>query len=51
MEIEFDPAKDAVNIDKHGISLSRATDLHLLADCLPMWTMIALSSRGFVSMA
>lgn len=31
MEIEFDPAKDAVNIDKHGISLSRATDLHLLA--------------------
>lgn len=31
MEIEFDPAKDAANIEKHGISLQRATDLELLA--------------------
>jgi len=31
MEIEFDSAKDAINIDKHGISLSRAADLELLA--------------------
>jgi uncharacterized DUF497 family protein len=31
MEIEFDPAKDAANIAKHGISLSRAADLELLA--------------------
>jgi uncharacterized protein len=27
MEIEFDPAKDAANIAKHGISLARAADL------------------------
>lgn len=27
MEIEFDPAKDAANIEKHGISLSWAADL------------------------
>ncbi len=26
MEIEFDPAKDAANIEKHGISLARAAD-------------------------
>lgn len=31
MEIEFDPAKDAINIEKHGISLARASDLELLA--------------------
>ncbi|KRA45751.1 BrnT family toxin [Devosia sp. Root635] len=31
MEIEFDPAKDAVNIAKHGVSLSRAADLEILA--------------------
>jgi len=31
MEIEFDPAKDAANIAEHGISLSRAADLELLA--------------------
>jgi uncharacterized protein len=27
MEIEFDPEKDAINRDKHGISLARAVDL------------------------
>ncbi|HEX9805484.1 MAG TPA: BrnT family toxin [Alteraurantiacibacter sp.] len=27
MEIEFDPAKDAANLAKHGISLSRVVDL------------------------
>ena len=27
MDIEFDPAKDASNMEKHGISLSRAVDL------------------------
>lgn len=31
MDIEFDPAKDASNIAKHGISLSRAVDIELLA--------------------
>lgn len=31
MDIEFDAAKDAANIAKHGISLSRAADLELLA--------------------
>lgn len=30
MEIEFDPAKDAANIAKHGVSLSRAVDLEIL---------------------
>jgi uncharacterized DUF497 family protein len=27
MRVEFDPAKDATNIAKHGISLARAVDL------------------------
>jgi uncharacterized DUF497 family protein len=31
MEIEFDPAKDAANMQKHGISLARAAELDLLA--------------------
>jgi uncharacterized protein len=30
-DIEFDPAKDAANVEKHGISLARAADLDLLA--------------------
>lgn len=31
MEIEFDPAKDAANIAKHGISLARARDMEVVA--------------------
>ncbi len=31
MTIEFDPDKDAANIAKHGVSLSRAGDLEILA--------------------
>lgn len=31
MAIEFDPAKDALNIAKHGVSLARATDLQIQA--------------------
>lgn len=31
MTIEFDPDKDAANIAKHGVSLSRAADLEILA--------------------
>jgi uncharacterized DUF497 family protein len=31
MQIDFDPAKDALNIEKHGVSLARAADLELLA--------------------
>jgi uncharacterized DUF497 family protein len=31
VEIEFDPAKDAANIAKHGMSLGRAADLEILA--------------------
>lgn len=27
MDIEFDPAKDAANITKHGVSLARAAEL------------------------
>ena len=27
VDIEFDPAKDAANIEKHGVSLARAADL------------------------
>lgn len=27
MDVEFDPAKDAANVEKHGVSLSRAADL------------------------
>lgn len=30
MDIEFDPNKDASNITKHGISLSRAVELEIL---------------------
>ena len=29
--IEFDPTKDAANIEKHGISLSRSNELEVLA--------------------
>jgi uncharacterized protein len=31
MDIDFDPAKDAANIAKHGVSLARAVDLDMLA--------------------
>ena len=31
MGIEFDPAKDAVNIAKHGVSLACAADLDVFA--------------------
>lgn len=31
MQIEFDPAKDEINIAKHGVSLARAGDLEMLA--------------------
>ena len=31
MDIDFDPAKDAVNVEKHGISLARAADIELLS--------------------
>jgi len=27
VDIEFDPAKDAANVEKHGVSLARAADL------------------------
>ena len=30
MEIEFDPAKDAINRAKHGLSLSRAAEMQVL---------------------
>jgi len=30
MEIEFDPTKDAANVEKHGISLARAADFRML---------------------
>lgn len=31
VEIAFDPAKDAINIAKHGVSLARSVDLEVLA--------------------
>ena len=31
MEIEFDPAKEATNLAKHGISLGKAVELDVLA--------------------
>jgi len=30
MKIEFDPIKDEINIEKHGVSLARAIDLEIL---------------------
>ena len=30
MDIEFDPAKDAINVERHGISLARAAALDVL---------------------
>ncbi len=30
MQIEFDPAKDDINLARHGISLARAVDLEIL---------------------
>jgi uncharacterized DUF497 family protein len=29
VEIEFDPAKDRINLEKHGISLAAAADIDL----------------------
>lgn len=29
MDVEFDAAKDAANIEKHGVSLARAADLDI----------------------
>lgn len=31
MEIEFDPAKDAANVAKHGVSLYRTGELEIVA--------------------
>ena len=31
MEFKFDPAKDEVNVLKHGVSLARAVDFEILA--------------------
>jgi len=31
MKTEFDPIKDAANIQKHGISLARAVEMNVLA--------------------
>ena len=31
MDVEFDPAKDAANIAKHGVSLARAADVEIHA--------------------
>jgi uncharacterized DUF497 family protein len=31
MVIDFDPAKDAVNVDKHGLSLTLAAELEIKA--------------------
>ncbi len=30
MDIEFDPAKDAANSEKHGVSLARTADIEIL---------------------
>ena len=29
MKLVFDPAKDAANVEKHGVSLERATDMDI----------------------
>ena len=31
MEIEFDPANDAANVEKHGVSLARTGGLEIVA--------------------
>jgi uncharacterized protein len=31
VEIEFDPAKDAANLEKHGVSLACAGELEIIA--------------------
>lgn len=31
MDVEFDPAKDELNVAKHGISLARARDIEVVA--------------------
>lgn len=31
MEVDYDPAKDEINKDQHGISLKRAADIDVLA--------------------
>lgn len=31
MDIEFDQTKDAANLEKHGVSLARASEMEILA--------------------
>lgn len=31
MEIEFDPAKDSANVEKHGVSLARTGQVEIVA--------------------
>lgn len=31
MEIDFDPAKDIANVEKHGVSLARTAELEIVA--------------------
>ena len=40
MQIEFDPAKDALNVKNHGLSLMVASDLEwdLLSELVSVWT-------------
>ncbi len=47
MDIEFDPAKDAANIAKHGVSLTRAADLEIFARMQDDRFATALRFRAF----
>jgi uncharacterized DUF497 family protein len=45
VEFLFDRAKDRINRNKHGISLSRAEDFDYDAPC--MWTMIVRTMERY----
>ncbi len=45
MEIEFDPAKDAVNRDKHGVSLAFGARVFDDTECLTLPSIRAIDSE------
>lgn len=49
MAIEFDPAKDAANIAKHGVSLAKAADLDISVAVTAQDTRFAYGEDRFIA--
>jgi len=47
--IEFDPDKDAINRDKHGVSLARAAEMEVLVRFVdPRFQELRLRAYGYI---